>query len=756
MAMNFLSKCFPNSRCRNTRRPKGEPRFSALLEALEDRTVPSLAILDPPGSISTYATRISGTNIVGFYVENNGRQHGFLYDGSGYTTLDPPRSIGSDARGISGTNIVGTYYAIEDGWHGFLYDGSSYTTLDPPGSLNSWAAEISGTSIVGYYRSGGDTHGFLYDGSSYITIDPPGSQATYPNGISGGIIVGTYVDNDTSHGFLYDGARFTTIDAPNSVLGTSINGISGINIIGGYYDSVGFPHGFLYDGASFTTLDPPGSFYSYANGISGTSIVGTYRDSDGQHGFLYDGASYTTLLDPPGSQYTVPVRISDNSIVGWFIDGDNVKHGFLYQPDEVDIAVVDATTRDFTNIDLKYSISGSDSPAFIIRAYLSSDAEYNPGIDLPLQGQLGISDPQDRKARVDPYLKTMTLVSRAPISENQRFIIIVADPDNAIEAANSTTRNNNATFAIPLFVEHQNMNRSGNSSDETASSASGPLTGAILRDTDDFARLVRLDSPPSIPPQPWGTPPFEFLYHTNETEPWQLEEDRLVQASVMQPTSDFVGLINSDRNRVSDFWADVVFSINEAYDSTGGHGSTSLHYEGRAMDIQPIATDSDHLSRLAGLAWLAGFDWVYFENQAHIHVSERASFPTTINQQSLQQAVAGALTLGRIDNSGVANSLNQKLDGFEEALTQGLLTAARGKLQAFRNAVLAQQGHHIVDTKFANLLLRNVDVLLSRLQSPFGAAFGAKSVHHCERTEDQLRCGAADQLSGCGVEFIDR
>src|SRR5216684_3594996 len=49
---------------------------------------------------------------------------------AGFVTLDDPLATGGTfASGVSGNNIVGYYYDAT-GYHGFLYDGTSYTTLN--------------------------------------------------------------------------------------------------------------------------------------------------------------------------------------------------------------------------------------------------------------------------------------------------------------------------------------------------------------------------------------------------------------------------------------------------------------------------------------------------------------------------------------------------------------------------------------------------------------------------------------------------
>ena len=70
---------------------------------------------------------------------------------AGFTTLDDPlATAGTFATGISGSNIVGAYNDLT-GRHGFLYHGTSYTTLDHPlaGSFGTFASGISGSNIVG-------------------------------------------------------------------------------------------------------------------------------------------------------------------------------------------------------------------------------------------------------------------------------------------------------------------------------------------------------------------------------------------------------------------------------------------------------------------------------------------------------------------------------------------------------------------------------------------------------------------------------
>ena len=244
----------------------------------------------------------------------------------------------------------------------------SYTTLveQPWGYYYGTTANaISGNLIIGSYGSGADnSHGFVYNSSTAVwtTYDDPGAvsgggvfSGTFFNAIDGNTIVGHYGGNSTQ-GLMYDlsSATWTTLDYPyaSGGRGTALNGISGNNVVGVYYDQSEEPTSFLYNTATntWTTLNDPSAvavsgYLSYPEtwvyAISGNYAVGTYSIAYGHNnyayaGFIYDIATsaYTTVSDPlaplGSSEGTILSGISGNDVLGYYLGTTGGYHGFLY------------------------------------------------------------------------------------------------------------------------------------------------------------------------------------------------------------------------------------------------------------------------------------------------------------------------------------------------------------------------------------------------------------------------------------------
>jgi hypothetical protein len=311
-------------------------------------------LTDPSGAKYTQANGVSGNTIVGYYVDSAHNGHGFIFNGSTYTTLNDPSAAsvqGTTATGISGSTIVGYYYDSHSVIHGFVYNDATRTfaTLNDPNAgqaanEGTFAQGISGDTIVGWYvQSGGVVHGFTYDAITgiYATLDNPFAghaldQGTFATGVAESVIVGYYSQsNGAVHGFMYDGSTFATVDDPLAI-DTRAIGISDGDIVGWYYDASAVIHGFMYDGSAYTTLDDPAGSATHATGISGSTIVGYYTDGAGAvHGFTASpGVSgppdnITGLVFNDHNGDGIQER-RDGGLVGITLTLQQIKHGALH------------------------------------------------------------------------------------------------------------------------------------------------------------------------------------------------------------------------------------------------------------------------------------------------------------------------------------------------------------------------------------------------------------------------------------------
>ncbi len=141
--------------------------------------------------------------------------HGFILRNGQFTSIpDPPGLVNPNVHGINNRgDIVGFGYDASGAPHGFMFDGTNFTSIDVPGASQSIALGINDRGqIVGevVLDDGTRISGFLLDHQAFTLIDVPGAFSTAIYGINNqGQIAGTYTDDRCleggcahPHGFL--------------------------------------------------------------------------------------------------------------------------------------------------------------------------------------------------------------------------------------------------------------------------------------------------------------------------------------------------------------------------------------------------------------------------------------------------------------------------------------------------------------------------------------------------------------------------
>jgi hypothetical protein len=132
---------------------------------------------------------------------------------------------------------------------------------------------------------------------------------------------------------------------------------------------------------------------------------------------------------------------------------------------------------------------------------------------------------------------------------------------------------------------------------DVEASVVGPADEPVRRGSSAFTRLVSCQDCP-------------FVFKDEERN----ESDRMMTPKLRRNLLQLSKL-------VSQTWPKLELRVTEAWDDRREHGPASVHYEGRAADITTSDQDPQKLGQLAALAVRAGFDWVFYEDSSHVHVS---------------------------------------------------------------------------------------------------------------------------------------
>jgi uncharacterized membrane protein len=254
--------------------------------------------IDVPGAVLSNA---QGNNrqgdVVGFYTDAAGQQHGFLRSGGQYRIVDYPNGHANIARDINDAgDIVGTYQRPgETGGvpvHGFLLTRrGGLLAIDYPGHLNTIPQRIlNDGTILGCYHDTdtmGTMHGMMFQrGFSAMNMGMSMNNGATPDGQ---YVVGLFMDTDgRNKAYVMDDGKFSAVEVPGA-LSTSAWDVSPSGVmVGDYTDAAGAAHGFSDDHGVFTRIDVPDATATRARGVNANGdIVGLFVDRAGRtHGFV--------------------------------------------------------------------------------------------------------------------------------------------------------------------------------------------------------------------------------------------------------------------------------------------------------------------------------------------------------------------------------------------------------------------------------------------------------------------------------------
>src|SRR5437763_13654262 len=241
---------------------------------LGDRTMALtfFSVIDPfakPGN-NTQVFGINATGqIVGGYVDNLSKEHGFLYTAGTYVTLDVPGATFTEAFGINSSGqIVGTFFDKNFNEHSFLFSNGDFTKIDnpnPAATLTEARGIDSSGNIVGFFFDQTGSHAFVrLANGGFFRTDPPGATSALGAAINDtGQIVGEFLNNAGLHGYVQINGEFTPLDDPVANASSTVaEEVNNAGQVVGFYQLGSNLHGFLYSGGTngqFTTTDRPGA-----------------------------------------------------------------------------------------------------------------------------------------------------------------------------------------------------------------------------------------------------------------------------------------------------------------------------------------------------------------------------------------------------------------------------------------------------------------------------------------------------------------
>ncbi len=270
--------------------------------------------------------------ITGYFIGQDGVQHGFIFDWGTKTwhLLDAPGSASTQPYGVNDSRVVVGYTIPNQ--QAFEVDKSDYNEnnfvfYSWPGATTSNIMDINNNGVKCGWMNipGGYGDGFYMDGAGIHWVQYPDTYLPGPvegtvccgindfNDIAGYYITGYGPDACT--GFVYSNGLYRSISFYGmETFCYDINNRG--EIAGSYFDRFsGTTGGFAcLLGGGMVEIQFPGSYYTKCYGINDAGlIVGVYRDENHKmRGFITNGRSRYRGIRYPGSIETVVTGISNN------------------------------------------------------------------------------------------------------------------------------------------------------------------------------------------------------------------------------------------------------------------------------------------------------------------------------------------------------------------------------------------------------------------------------------------------------------
>jgi hypothetical protein len=226
--------------------------------------------------------------IVGNWIENGGKTHGFLLSDGHYISIDVPDATFTSAVGINDSgDIVGRFISADGVSHGYRLTAGNFIPIDFPGASWTNAPSINGAGdVVGWYIDPEDRiRGYLLNHDVFTSVNFRNLEGTFPFGVGPSTeIVGV----SAASGFIMEGEKADLVEYPGAVL-TTARGVAPDGAIVGYYGTAdSLRHGYVLERDEFHGFDVPGAVNTFVHGISSDGrITGAFTDANGtSHGFV--------------------------------------------------------------------------------------------------------------------------------------------------------------------------------------------------------------------------------------------------------------------------------------------------------------------------------------------------------------------------------------------------------------------------------------------------------------------------------------